>query len=97
MRLLSFALRGATKLHEARIPSGQAKHETPRRFGDELEAIFHRACAGNNLDEAADLMTVLEKWHGRGARKYWRDGRSSESSLSAMRAELERLTALRTS
>jgi hypothetical protein len=65
-----------------------------RRLDDAIEEIFNRACASNNLDEAADLLAVLKKWTGK--RRDRRDRRRRNGSdIKTMQAELERLTALR--
>ena len=68
-----------------------------RRLDDALEAVFNRACATNNLDAAADVLTVLEKWHGRRVAGYGRERRISDMKVKTMRSELVRLTASRIS
>jgi hypothetical protein len=65
-----------------------------RRLDDAVEEIFNRACASNNLDEAADLLAVLEKWNS-SRKDHSRRRRSNERDIKTMRAELERRTALR--
>jgi hypothetical protein len=65
-----------------------------RRLDDAVEEIFNRACASNNLDEAADLLAVLEKWSSTG-KDHSRRRRSNERNIKTMRAELEHRTALR--
>jgi hypothetical protein len=65
-----------------------------RRLDDTLEEIFNRACASNNLDEAADLLAVLKKWTGKRRDRCERRRRNGRD-IKAMQAELERLTALR--
>jgi hypothetical protein len=65
-----------------------------RRLDDAVEEIFNRACASNNLDEAADLLAVLKKWTGKRTSRRERRRRNG-SDIKAMQAELERLTALR--
>ena len=62
-----------------------------------MVAVFERALTGNNLDGAADVLEVLEQWHERRSAKYGRERRIDDTHLSAMRTELERLTALRRS
>jgi hypothetical protein len=73
------------------LATGRPDLVVRHRLADAVEEVFNRACASSNLDEAADLLAVLEKW----ARK--RTGRRGPngSSIKAMQAELERLTALR--
>ncbi len=60
-----------------------------------MVAVFERACAGNNLDAAADVLEVLLLWHRRRATKYGRERRISDEHLNAMLMELQRLTKLR--
>jgi hypothetical protein len=62
-----------------------------------MVTVFDRACVGNNLDAAADVLALLEKWHERRATKYGRERRIDDRDLEVMRAELQRLTTLRTS
>jgi hypothetical protein len=66
-----------------------------RRLDDAMVAIFDRACTGNNLDAAADVVEVLITWHRRRSAKYGRERRISDDHLKVMLAELKRLTILR--
>jgi hypothetical protein len=66
-----------------------------RRLDDAMVAIFDRACAGNNLDAAADVVEVLITWHRRRSARYGRERRISDDHLKVMLAELKRLTILR--
>ena len=74
-----------------------SKSSQRRRLDDAMVAVFERALTGNNLDGAADVLEVLEQWHERRSAKYGRERRIDDTHLSAMRTELERLTALRRS
>jgi hypothetical protein len=65
-----------------------------RRLDDDLEEVFNRACATNDLEAAADLLVLLEKWHARRSAAYGRERRINGASLERVRKELERLTAL---
>ena len=60
-----------------------------------MVAVFERACAGNNLDAAADVLEVLLIWHRRRSAKYGRERRIGDDHLKAMLVELQRLTRLR--
>jgi hypothetical protein len=96
MRPLGFSLSSITRLHEAPIPgsrSGRTNWPHRRRLDDALEAVFQRACATNNMDAAADVLAVLEKWHDRRTVKYGSERRIDGRVITAMRAELERLRA----
>jgi hypothetical protein len=66
-----------------------------RRLDDAMVAIFDRACAGNNLDAAADVLEVLIGWHRRRSARFGRERRISDDHLKLMLADLQRLTALR--
>jgi hypothetical protein len=100
MRPLGFALSSVVRLREAKTPDALFRRphgHHRRRLDDVLETVFHSACASNNLDSAADVLAVLEKWHERRAAKYGRDRRIESRALTAMRVGLERLTASRMS
>jgi hypothetical protein len=100
MRPIGFSLRISPGFREVPRPGNRlapANWVARRRLDDALVEIFNRACAGNNLDAAADLLALLEKWHERRKSKYRGERRISDESLIARRAELERLTALRMS
>lgn len=60
-----------------------------------MVAVFERACAGNNLDAAADVLEVLIMWHRRRSAKYGRERRINDDHLKSMLLELKRLTTLR--
>ena len=94
MRSFGFLLKNATSLHEPRIPGprlARINQSYRRRLDDGVEEVFHRACATNDLEAAADLLTVMEKWHERRAAKFGRDRRIDEAALQRARRELERL------
>jgi hypothetical protein len=100
MRPTAFLIRRTSNLHAPPIVGSRLVQSTRshrRRLDDQLAAIFHRACASNNLDTAADLLTVLEKWHARRLTKYGRERRVADREIEAMRVELRRLTSVRLS
>ena len=100
MRMFGYRTTAATNLRAPQIPDMRQALSKPsqrRRLDDAMVAIFERACAGNNLDAAAEILTVLETWHERRAAKYGRERRIDDRHLVVMRAELERVTALRKS
>jgi hypothetical protein len=76
---------------------GYAGRRPHRRLDDQIADIFTRATASNRLDDAADLLAILEKWHDKRKAHYGRDRRIDGAELKAMRTDLNRLTALRTS
>jgi hypothetical protein len=75
-----------------KAPGSQTYH---RRLDDAMVAVFDRACVGNNLDAAADVLEVLLLWHRRRSAKYGRERRISDDHLKSMLSELKRLTTLR--
>jgi hypothetical protein len=60
-----------------------------------MVAVFDRACAGNNLDAAADVLEVLLTWHRRRSAKYGRERRITDDHLKLILADLKCLTTLR--
>jgi hypothetical protein len=76
---------------------GYAGRRPRRRLDDQITDIYTRATAANRLDDAADLLAILEKWHDKRKAHYGRDRRIDGAELSAMRTDLERLLALRRS
>ena len=100
MRACGFLVGGTAGLHQAPTPGARVvnsiRHHR-RRLDDSLVDIFRRATASNNLDAAADLLTVLEKWHLRRKTKYGRERRIGDAEIKTMRTDLNRLTALRIS
>jgi hypothetical protein len=99
-RPLAFLVNRLSGLSEARIPDSRldpVMHSSRRRLIDAIEEVMKRACAGNELEEAADLLTLLEKWHARRATQYGRDRRLHRADLQRVRRELDRVLALRRS
>ena len=98
MRMFGYRSTSAPNMREPQPPDLRLALSRPsqrRRLDDAMVAVFERAVAGNNLDGAADVLEVLEKWHERRAAKYGRERRIDDRHLIVMRTELERLTALR--
>ena len=85
-------------LHEVQIPGSRiarVNQALKRRLDDDVEEVFNRACASNDLEAAQDLLVLLEKWHARRAASYGRERRISGAALNRARKELERLTTLK--
>jgi hypothetical protein len=97
MRTFGFLVNRSTSLHEVRIPGSRLArlHQSlKRRLDDDLEDVFARACAMNDLESAGDLLAVMEKWHARRSASYGRERRISGASIERARKELERLCML---
>ena len=100
MRPFATLVGNVVRLHAAAIPGARPvdyNRRPRRRLDDSLVDIFERAIASNNLDAAADILTILEKWHDRRKSKYGRERRIGDVEMKAMRGDLDRLIALRTS
>jgi hypothetical protein len=98
MRAFGFRTNVATSLRAPPIPDARFALSRPshrRRLDDAMVAIFERACQANNLDAAAEVLTVLETWHERRSIRYGSERRIDDRHLVAMQTELKRLTALR--
>jgi hypothetical protein len=97
MRSFGFLVNRNTSLHEVRIPGSRmarVNQSLKRRLDDDVEEVFHRACATNDLESAKDLLAVLEKWHARRQALYGRERRISGASVQRARKEVERLCLL---
>jgi hypothetical protein len=98
MRMYGFRPAVAPNLRPPQTPDLRLAISKPsqrRRLDDAMVAVFERALGANNLDGAADVLEVLELWHERRAARYGRERRIDNKHLVVMRAELERVTALR--
>ena len=97
MRTFGF-LGNRTKAQEFQIPGARlarVNQSLKRRLDDDVEEVFNRACATNDLEAAADLLLLLEKWHARRSANYGRERRISGTNLTRARNELERLSTLK--
>jgi len=97
MRTFGFINSKNTRLHEVQIPGSRlarVNQSLKRRLDDDVEEVFNRACATNDLESAADLLALLEKWHARRQANYGRERRITGVGLQRARKELERLSAL---
>ena len=97
MRTFGFINTKNTRLHEVQIPGARlarVNQSLKRRLDDDVEEVFNRACATNDLEAATDLLALLEKWHLRRQANYGRERRIAGVGLQRARKELERMTAL---
>ena len=95
---LSFLLGKRANSHEARIPGARMarlNQSLRRRLDDDVEEVFNRACTSNDLEAAADLLTVLERWHERRSATYGKERRINGAAIQRVRRELDRLRVLR--
>ena len=73
-------------MHEVQIPGARlarVNQSLKRRLDDDVEEVFNRACATNDLEAAADLLALLEKWHARRPPIMAGNGGSPASACSA--------------
>jgi hypothetical protein len=97
MRTFGFINTKNTRMHEVQIPGARlarVNQSLKRRLDDDVEEVFNRACATNDLESAADLLALLEKWHQRRQANYGRERRIIGAGLQRARKELDRLHAL---
>jgi hypothetical protein len=85
-------LRGELQIPGARL--ARVNQALKRRLDDDIEEVFSRACASNDLESANDLLMLLEKWHARRSASYGRERRISGANLVRARKELDRLSTL---
>jgi hypothetical protein len=100
MKAFGFLVHKQSSLHEPQIPGSRlarVNQSLKRRLDDDIEDVFSRACATNDLEAAADLLAVLEKWHARRSASYGRERRITGIALQHARRELDRLRALQLS
>jgi hypothetical protein len=91
-----FSKKGAAT-REQRIPDNRLARVTQsfqRRLDDDIEAVFNRACISNDVDAAADLLALMEKWHERRKTSYGGERRINDDALRRARRALERLVVL---
>jgi hypothetical protein len=98
MRTFGFIVNRSSTLHEVRIPGerlARVNQSLKRRLDDDLEEVFNRALATNDLDAATDLLGLMEKWHARRSASYGRERRINSAALDRAKKDLERLIQLR--
>jgi len=94
MRTFGFVSHRTPRAQELQIPGARlarVNSALKRRLDDDVEEVFHRACATNDLESAADLLTLLEKWHARRSASYGRERRITGANLQRARKELDRM------
>jgi hypothetical protein len=97
MRTFGFIGKQSPRLTEVQIPGSRlarVNQSLKRRLDDDVEEVFNRACATNDLEAATDLLALLEKWHARRQANYGRERRITGVGLERARKELDRLTVL---
>jgi hypothetical protein len=98
MRTFGFIVNRSSTLHEVRIPNerlARVNQSLKRRLDDDLEEVFNRALATNDLDAATDLLALMEKWHARRSASYGRERRINSAAIDRAKKDLERMIQLR--
>ena len=98
-RSLGFLMRHSLGLRETAVPDSRLERVNQavrRRLDDDLEDMIRRACAGNDLEAAAELLALLKKWRERRALRYGHDRRGDRAELRRIRQELDLLARART-
>jgi hypothetical protein len=98
MRTFGFIVNRSSALHEVRIPGerlARVNQSLKRRLDDDLEEVFNRALATNDLDAATDLLALMEKWHARRSASYGRERRINSAAIDRAKKDLERMIQLR--
>ena len=69
-----------------------ARQNQRRRMEDLIETVYTKARAVNDLELAADLLTLLEKWLTRRVAVAGRERRTDRATLQRVRRELQKLS-----
>ena len=81
------------KFREPTIPGSRLERVNPpvtHRLDEGIADLFNDACIINDLDAAADLVGLLEKWHARRSYGDEQQRRVDGVHLKRMHGELER-------
>ena len=93
MRSFGSLIEKAVKFREPQIPGARLERVRPptvHRLDDGITELFDYACISNDLDAAAELMELLDKWHARRPYEDEEQRRAVGIQLKRMRGELDR-------
>jgi hypothetical protein len=93
MRPFGSLIEKAAKFREPPIPGARLDRVRPatvHRLDEGITELFDYACITGDLEAAADLLALMEKWHARRAYDDEEQRRPGSVQLKRMRAELER-------
>ena len=96
MRSFGFLLNRTGAFHVPEIPADRLAmvSQCPRRrLDDDLEDVFHKACATGNVEAAADLLGVMERWHERRRVRFGTERRIADDTVARAHEALDRLRA----
>ena len=93
MRMFSVLVDKAVRLREPAIPDKRLTRVNPpavNRLDEGVMEVFTLACAASDLEAAADLLALVEKWQARRPDTDEAGKRLSSLRLRRMKGELER-------
>jgi hypothetical protein len=93
MRPFGTLIQKAVQFREPPIPGARLDRVNPRpenRLDDGINELFDHACITNDLEAAADLVALMERWHARRNYKDYEQRRVTAIQLRRMRGELDR-------
>ena len=93
MRMFSVLVDKAVRFREPPVPDSRLTRVNPpaaNRLEEGLVEVFTLACAAHDLEAAADLMALMEKWQTRRPDTDEAGKRLSSLRLRRMKGELER-------
>jgi len=93
MRSFGSIIQKTTQFREPPIPGARLARAHPPavyRLDEAVRELFHQACMTGDLHAAADLLTVVAKWHVRRTYDSEDDKRAGDIHLKRMHGELHR-------
>jgi hypothetical protein len=93
MRPFGTLIQKTIKFREPTVPGARLERANPpvtHRLVEGVAELFRDACLINDMDAAADLVVVLEKWHARRSYENEQQHRAAGMILKRMHGELER-------
>jgi hypothetical protein len=98
MRPFGTLIDKSLKFREPSIPGGRMERVRPptvSRLDEGIMELFDYACIANDLEAAADLVTLAEKWHARRPYSDEHQRHVGAIGLKRMHGELERRRIMR--
>jgi len=93
MRPFGTLIEKTIKFREPTVPGARLERVNPpvtHRLDEGVADLFDHACIINELEAAADLVALLEKWHARRSYGDEQQRRAGAVHLKRMHGELER-------
>jgi hypothetical protein len=93
MRPFGTLIEKALQFREPPIPGprlDRARPRSPHHLDEGIIELFEHACITSELEAAADLVALMEKWHSLRGYKDYEQKRIVAIQLKRMRGELDR-------